>query len=224
MGLGGAGFLGGDGLWFGAQGGEEFIEWESIEDVFLFEPPAARGADAILHHGELIGGMRVSGDDNFDAAIAGHAEVDVFEVETIGISVALHGHAGGFGCVEDLFHVVFEGFAAKDEAAGGVRDNLGVGIGDGGENAVGHGSAFEILVAVNGDDYHIELGEYFVVEVETAIFEDIDFHAGEEADPGNVFLCGADFLDVFEGALFIETIGDRDRFGVIRNGDVFVAE
>ena len=43
-----------------------------------------------------------------------------------------------FAGVEDFFHIVIEGFAAQDEAAGGMGDDLGVGIFDGGEEAVGH--------------------------------------------------------------------------------------
>ncbi len=34
---------------------------------------------------------------------------------------------------------------------------------------------------------------------------------------------GVDFGDLLEGALFIEAIGDRDGFGVVGQGDVFVA-
>ncbi len=76
---------------------------------------------------------------------------------------------------------------------------------------------------IGGDDY-VELGQDFVTEVQRAILQDIDFDAGEQADSGDAFLSGADFLDLSERALFVHAICDGDGFGMVGEGDVFIAE
>jgi hypothetical protein len=88
----------------------------------------------------------------------GGAQVDILEVEALGIGVALHGHAVFRGGVEDAFHVVVEGIAAQHEAARGMSYDLRVGIFDGGQDTVGHFGAFHFHVGVDGGDHYVELG------------------------------------------------------------------
>ena len=85
--------------------------------------------------------MGVCGDDDFDAAIFAHAEVDILEVEAVGIGIALHGHAVLGAGGQDFFHVVVETLAAEEQASGGMGDDLRVGIFHGGEDSFGHGGA-----------------------------------------------------------------------------------
>ncbi len=90
--------------------------------------------------------------------------MDVFEIEAVGVGVALHGDAVAFLRRRGFFHVVVE--RARGGGPGGpwVRDDLRVGILDCGEKAVGHFRAFEIHVGVHGGDDDVELGENFVVQ------------------------------------------------------------
>ena len=133
----------------------------------------------------------------------GEAQMDVLEIEAIGIGVAFHDDAVFARGVEDFFHVVVEGSRRRSEAAGGMREDLGVGIFDGGEDAFGHRGAIEIHVGVDGDDHDVELGEDFVVEVERAVFQNVDFAcSASRRMPPTRFLRRADFLDLLRGCVF----------------------
>ena len=105
-----------------------------------------------------------------------------------------------------------------------MGDDLRIGIFDGGKDAVGHFGAFHFHVGVHGGDDHVELRENFVVEVELAVFQDVDFDSGEQANAGDALLRGADFFDLRERALFVHAVGDGDGFRVVGERDVLVAE
>ena len=74
-----------------------------------------------------------------------------------------------------------------------MRDDLRVGILDGGEDALGHCPAVEVHVGVNRNDHDVELREHFVVEIEVAVLQDIHFAAGEQADAVNAFFARREF-------------------------------
>src|SRR5580658_7184757 len=105
---------------------KEVVESPGVEDILLTNPGAASGQDAVFHEREISGRVRVGGDDNVDAAIAGEAEVGVFEVQSIGIGVAFECDAM-FTCgIEDFFDVEWKGFATEEQATGGMGDDLRV--------------------------------------------------------------------------------------------------
>ena len=168
--------------------------------------------------------MGIRGDHDFHALFLAHAEVDVFEVEAVGVGIALHGDAIFGAGVEDFLHVVGEFVAAEEQAAGGVADDLRVAIFDGGEHAVGHFGGLEIEIGMDGADGHVELREDFVGIIELAILEDVDFGADEHADAQAFGIGGAKIFDVLGHALVVETIRYGDGFGMVGDGDVFVAE
>src|SRR5712691_2539072 len=119
-----------------AQRREEILHGKRVENVRLFEPPAARHLHAVTDKREVGSGVRVGGDDDFYSALLGHAQVSVLEVEAVGIGVAFHGDAVFRGGGENLLHVVVKCIAAQQQASGGVGDDLRVGILDGGEDAI----------------------------------------------------------------------------------------
>ena len=102
--------------------------------------------------------------------------------------------------VENQFHVVIERLAAHHQASGGVRDDLRVRVLDGGQDAVGHFFARQIHVGMHGGHHYVELREHFVVKIELAILEDVDFDSSEQTNAGHALLRGANFLDLHEGA------------------------
>ena len=89
-----------------AQRREEIFDGKGVEDVRLFEPPAARHLHAITDKREVGGGVRIGGDDDFYSALLGHAQMGVLEVQAVGIGVAFHGDAMFRGGGENLLHVV----------------------------------------------------------------------------------------------------------------------
>ena len=92
------------------------------------------------------------------------------------------------------------------------RDDLRVGIFDGGEDAVGHFGALHVHVGVNGGDDHVELREDFVVQIERPFFRMSTSIPASRRMPGILRAGGADFLDLLEGALFVHAVGDGDGF------------
>ena len=69
-----------------------------------------------------------------------------------------------------------------------MRDDLRVRIFDGRENALGHRGALEIHVGVDGNKHDVELREDFVVQIEFAVFQNVHFAAGEDADAADALL------------------------------------
>src|SRR5262249_57315109 len=93
---------------------------------------------------KVHGVVGVGGNDHLDAALLAHAEVDAAQVEALGVGVALHGHIVLGAGVEDHFHVEVKGFTSKKAAPGGVASDLGVGVFDTTEHAVGPGRAASV--------------------------------------------------------------------------------
>ena len=77
---------------------------------------------------------------------------------------------------------------------------------------------------MDGADHDVELGEDFVGVIKRAIFEDVDFGANQNANAEFFGVGGAEAFDVFGHAFFVEAVGDRNGFGVVGDGDVFVVE
>src|ERR1700730_9021324 len=98
---------------FGTQCGDELVHRKSIDDVGFLEPATPGHGYAMPYEWEVEDIVSVCGDHHFHASSFAHAEVDVGEVEAIGIRVALHRDAVFRGSGEDLFHVVIEGIAAE---------------------------------------------------------------------------------------------------------------
>ncbi len=59
----------------------------------------------------MQGVMGVGRDDHFDAALLAHPQINIGQVEPIGIGVALHSHAVFRGGVQHFPHVVIERLA-----------------------------------------------------------------------------------------------------------------
>src|SRR5215469_14635980 len=108
----------------------------------------------------------------------------------------------------------------------------------GGFDAIFHDAKLDGGVCVGGDDdFHAALlgeAQMGVAQIEAvrigvafdgdAIFEDVDFAAGEQANAADGFFSFTDFFDLLHGAALVETVGDGDGFGMVGEGDVFVAE
>ena len=89
-----------------------------------------------------------------------------------------------------------------------MAQNARVGVLDGAQHAGGHLFAALLKAGVNAGDHHVHLGQHFVVEVERAVGQDIDFDAGEDADAAlHLLVHFADAADVFEGALLVKAVG-----------------
>src|SRR6266446_9413267 len=192
------------------EGSQEFRGGQGIDDILLLEPAAPRHGDAIADEGQVTGGVRIGRDDHLHAAVLAHAEIDVLQVETVGIRVTLHRHAVFRASRQYSFHVVVEGIPAQKEPPGGMRDDLRVGVLDGGQHALGHGGAVEIEVRVDRADHRIEFRKDFVGIIQRPILQDVHFRPGEYTNPQILLVSGVDFLDVRRHPFFVQSIGYGD--------------
>ena len=173
--------------------------------------------------------VRVGVDHDFDAVLLGHAQMHVAQVEAVGIGIQLHGDFVFRGRLENGVDVEWVGVAAQQLAAGGMADDRGVGIRNRLEQAVGHGGAILVEVRVHAGNHDVHLGEHGVGEVERAVGEDVDLDAGEDANGLRLlvfvqrFLGGANPLDVREGALVGQAVGESEVLRVIGDRHVGVA-
>src|SRR3954462_9869929 len=105
-----------------------------------------------------------------------------------------------------------------------MSDNVDVARLDGAlHSIVGLGGVlFERGVGAGDDD--VELFENRLFIIQSAIDEDVHFAAGQQRDAFDLVLglaYGGDVLEKFVGG---EAVGDHLAFGVIGDGEIFVAE
>src|SRR5712691_6187436 len=208
----------------GPEGSQEFRGGQRIDDILLLEPAAPRHGNAIADEGEVASAVRIGRDDHLHATVLAHTEIDVLQVETVGIGVALHRHAVFHASRQYFFHVVVEGIPAQKEPPGGMRDDLRVGVFDGGQHALAHGGAVEIEVRVDRADHHIEFGKDFVGIVQRPFLQDVHFRPGEYTNPQILLVSGVDFLDVSRNPFFVQSIRHGDGFRMVGDGNVVVTE
>src|SRR6266851_1087358 len=208
----------------GPEGRQEFRGGQGIDDILLLEPAAPRHGDAVADEGQVAGAVRIGRDDHLHATVLAHAEIHVLQVETVGIGVALHRHPVFRASRQYFFHVVVQGIPAQKEPPGGMRDDLCVGVFDGGQHALGHGGAVEIEVRVDRADHHIELRKDFVGIIQRPFLQDVRFRPGEYTNPQILLVSGVDFLDVRRHPFFVQSIRHGDGFRMVGDGNVVVAE
>ena len=105
-----------------------------------------------------------------------------------------------------------------------MGDDLRIGILDGRQQPVGHRRAVQVHVGVHRGHHNVQLRQHFVVEIETPVLQDVHLDAGEQANAQAALVRGADLLNLFEHALFVQSVGHRDRLAVVRQRNVLVAE
>ena len=83
---------------------------------------------------------------------------------------------------QHLFEVDLVGLALQDLAAGGVAEDLHVGVFAGAEDAGGDLFGGLVEAGVHAGDDDVELRERLVVEIQRAVEQDVDLDAGEDAE------------------------------------------
>src|SRR6266446_6904904 len=131
--------------------------WQRVYYVMLFQPAPAGHGYPIPDEGKVSRAVGVGGNDHLDAAVLAHPQINVFEVEAIGVGVTLHSHAVFGTSLENLFHVVLDGITAQEQPPRGVSNDLCVRILDGCEHALGHGGTIEIEVGMDRADHYVKL-------------------------------------------------------------------
>ena len=133
----------------------------------------------------------------------------------------LHRDAEFGGAPEDGGQIDGERLAAQDLAAGGVAQNLDVGVLDGAQHPGGHFLAALVEAAVDAGDHHVHLRQHFVIEIDGAVAQNVHLDAGEDADAALHRAVGlANARQVLERPLLVEAAGHGQVLGVLSDGDV----
>lgn len=217
----GGGISGGSCLSF--QGAEEFFEGEAVEDVGLGEAGAAGLVDARGEEIEFGDAVGVGVDRDFQAGVAGEAGVFDAEVEAVGAGVYFEKAAALAGVFDHAVDIDFVAGAAEEQAAGGVAEDVAVGVVHRAEEALGLLRFVEGEARVDGADGVVELGEEVVGVIERAVGEDVDFGGFEDAEVGEArveFVDGADLRAEIGDA---DPAGDLERLRVVGDAEVGVA-
>jgi hypothetical protein len=77
---------------------------------------------------------------------------------------------------------------------------------------------------MHGGDAVVEFGEGGIVEVEAAVFEDVDFGASKNAEVFVASVEVGDLFELFEEARFVEAVGLERGLRVVGDAEVLEAE
>src|SRR5580658_4780175 len=104
-----------------------------------------------------------------------------------------------------------------------MSDDRRVRILDGFQQTLGHFGRVLTENGMHAGDDEIHLGQHVVGEVEIAVGENVDFDAGENGDALDLLAGLANARNMRNGARVVEAVGEGQVFGVVGDGDVFVA-
>jgi hypothetical protein len=116
------------------------------------------------------------------------------------------------------------GPALADQPARRVAEQVDLRMAERAHEAIGHRLARHIEVGVHGHEHEVELGERGVIEVERAVFEDVDLGAPQHDRSLAAVVDPRDGAALREEALAIEAARDAKHLGVIGDRDVVVAQ
>jgi hypothetical protein len=130
-----------------------------------------------------------------------------------------------FGATIDLDRLVEAGARREDDlgvelalwpspsdhlASCAVTEDVGVRARHGQHHALGHPLALHRQLRVDAGHHDVELGEQVVGQVERAVLEDVDLHAGEDAERRELLVQPLYLDELLAQAFRREPVGDRE--------------
>src|SRR6516162_1166323 len=91
---------------FCPQGRQKLLGRQGVQHICLAEPTAPCRGHAILDVGQVPGAVGIGRDHYLHAALLAHTQINVLQVQPVGIGVALHGHAVFGAGIEHPFEVI----------------------------------------------------------------------------------------------------------------------
>ena len=169
--------------------------------------------------------MRVGDDDELRAGLHRLAQVRVLQVQALPRGVKLERGVVRGGGLGDSSDVDVHRGTFVDHPAGGVSDGRHLGVGDGGQGALG-GGGFALACAhprVDAGHHEVALGEHFVRIIERTVGENVALGAGQDCHALDPPVGGTDVLEVLELPRDAQPVGDGAALGMVADGDVLVA-
>ena len=111
-----------------------------------------------------------------------------------------------------------------DLATGAVAEDVDVGAGDRHHHAPGHVRLGHPQLGVDAGHDDVEPLEQVVVLVERPVLDDVDLHAGEDPERGQLLVERLDLVELLEQPLAVEAVGDGEPRRVVGDDEVLVPE
>ena len=173
---------------------------------------------------QLTGGVGVGVDREPAAVLDRQVEQRAGRIESLGPAVDLDRRAELGARREHVVGVERRLGPFADQPPRAMTEDVDVGVGDGDHHALGHPRALLTQLGVDAGDDDVETFQQVVVEVEAAVFEDVDLHPGEDAEGGEALVELADLAELAFQAFPVEAVGDRQAGRVVGQHHVLVPE
>ncbi len=125
---------------------------------------------------------------------------------------------------EDVVGVERRRVALADHPSGAMSEDVDVRRGDGAHHPLGHRLALHAQLGVHAGDHHIELRQHLVGVVEGAVFEDVDFDAGEDAERRHLLVEDSHVGELLLEALLAESMSNGESRRVIGEDHVLMTQ
>src|SRR3990172_3832788 len=193
-----------------------------VQDVLRLEPSPPREPDGEAHRVQLPRRVRVRVRRDYAAHLLRELRLRPGEVHPVPSGVDLHGRAVLSGRLEDLLEVDVDGVALADLSRRRVRQDVHVGVRDGGEHALRLLVAGELHLRVDRGDDVVEVLQDVVRVVHRAVLEDVALRAEEELDPRGTPVEPLYLLLPEADLVRVDPPRDRERLRVLAEADVRV--
>ena len=191
-------------------------ERKRVHDVLFCEPTFAGDHRAEAEEHGVFVAVGVAVDDAFHTFVARVFPEAPIQIEAVGAGVEFDPGAGFGASIDDRVLIHFAGFAFEEEAAGDMTEDLHERIFHRADEAFGHVLFGLGEGLMNAGDDDVEFGEQIVGKIESAIGENIDLRAGEEAEidsfGGEALVERFYFNDLLADAIGLKAVGDDGRF------------
>ena len=170
--------------------------------------------------------MGVGVDRDHAAHVERQVEEVVRRVLALGAAVDLDGGVELRARREDVVGVELRLLppSAHHLAPGAVPEDVDVGAGRRHDHALGHGVTFHRQLRVHRGDDDVESCQQIVGQVEAAVLQDVDLHAGEDAERRELLVERGDLDQLVGEACGIQSVGDGQPGRVVGHHEVLMTQ
>jgi len=151
------------------QHSRQLFKWESIDHILCFQPTTSGSKDAVFDIAKHLEIVTVGVDTDQCSLIAGHTTVNVAQVQARRVGVDLQTDPVLPSGFDHLLQVNLIGCSSREQAPGGMSQDIDIGVLQGTTDSQGHLLAGKIEPAVNRSNDKIEARKNFIAEIQFAL-------------------------------------------------------